>query len=248
MALARFMWNNLIDTATLTESSEDTYFPVENIANALRSKPWRTGTSTALETVIIDLGSAQAVECVALLDHGLTAADTGITLEGNTADSWGSPAFTQNLTRVAGTIAAFFALESYRYWRISFTKSASGETRDIGRVFLGEFISAPITGHSAAVVDTSKIIRSVGGQTFSDERPIFYRIALQLNVITKSVADSLRTMLETIGRRRPFFVSIDDDEEPVNWIYYVKVSGGGSFTAISGNDYWRTTLNLDEQL
>lgn len=246
--MVRLIWDNLVDSATLTASSEDPAFPGINIANALRSKAWRTGTSTADEDIVIDHGSAKAITCVILLDHDLTAGDSDIVLEANATDSWGGPSFSQALTRVEGPIAAYFSSESYRYNRIAFTKSASGETRDIGRVFVGTYDSAPTTGHPIHPKDLSKKSQSDGGQTFSNIRPIYDQITLEMNVITKAIYDLIKTMFDTVGTHQSFFISIDHDVEPVDWIYYVKAKTIPSFQPISTTAYWRTSLSLDEQL
>lgn len=248
MAHTRLLWDNLIDSATLTASSEDSALPGINIANALRSKVWRTGTSTADEDIVIDHGSAKAITCVILLDHDLTAGDSDIVLEANATDSWGGPSFSQALTRVEGPIAAYFSSESYRYNRVAFTKSASGETRDIGRVFVGTYDAAPITGLQIRPKDLSKKSQSIGGQTFHDIRPIYDQIMLEMGVVTKAIYDLIKTMFETVGIHQSFFISIDNDVEPVDWIYYVKAKSMPSFQPVVTTTHWRTSLSLDEQL
>ena len=99
----RLFYNNLIDAdgVVITPTSEVTTLPAENVAHDFRKRVWRTGTSTAAENVVFDLLTAQAVTSIILLDHTLTSGDSSIVLEGNTADSWGAPAFTTTLTYAA---------------------------------------------------------------------------------------------------------------------------------------------------
>lgn len=254
MAEMRLMHTNLVDTATITVNSEDSILVGTNIANALRTKVFRSGIVSASPddpsevTIVLDLGSAQAVTSVILLDHNLTASDTGIALEGNSADSWGAPAFTQSLTRVAGPIAAYFASQSYRYWRITYTKSAGSETRDIGRVFLGTYDTAPITGLGITPMDLSKMSRAIGGQTYHDIRPVYDNIDIQMGVVIKATSDTLKTILDAVGMHTPFFISIDHDVEPVDWIYYVKMRALPRFTPVITTTYWQTSLSMSEQL
>src|SRR5688572_1286488 len=121
----RFFYDNLIDYAAtvITASSQNSAFPANNVANQLREKNWRTGTSTALESVTFDLGSAKSVTSCIVLDHDLTASDTLIKIQGHTSDSWGAPTIDETLTHSSGVISKTFAGASLRYWRFTFTKS-----------------------------------------------------------------------------------------------------------------------------
>jgi len=252
MAQTRIMWTNLVDSSTITASSEDSALPGANIANALRTKVWRSGTTSVSpdaatqENIVIDMGSAKSVTSVILLDHDLTALDTGIALEGNASDSWGAPSFTQALTRVGGPIAAYFASQSYRYWRITYTKEAASQTRDIGRVFIGTYDQVPITGMMINKNDLSKMARSIGGQTFHDVRPNYDEISLQMGVVSKAVFDTLNSITESVGV--PLFVSVDNDVEHVNWLYYVKIRSLPNFNPVIATTYWQSSLSLNEQL
>ena len=89
----RVFYDNLIDKTgvTITPSSQVSTLPASNLAHEFRKRVWRTGTSTAAENVVFNLGSAKAVTSVILLDHTLTAGDSAIALEANSADSWGAP-------------------------------------------------------------------------------------------------------------------------------------------------------------
>ena len=249
MASPRLMLTNLVDTSTITASSEDAVLVADNVANALRTKVWQTGTSTADESIVFNHGSAKSITCVILLDHDLTAGDSGIVIEGNDADSWGTPAFSQALTRVAGPIAAYFTTKTNVYNRIAFTKSASGETRSIGRVFLGTYIESVVAGTLRfRTRDLSKHSRAIGGQEYSDIRPNFDQINVGMELVDKADKDTLKPLFETVGTHTPFFVSLNNDVEPVDWIYYVKNSRIPGWSAVSSTNYWSTMLSMNEQL
>jgi len=254
MANVRFMYDNLIDSATLTESSQQDTLPAENIQNHLKTKVWRTGATVASEYVVIDMGSAQSVTCVVIHAHNLTASDTGIALEGNTADSWGAPAFTQSLTRVDGPISAYFAAQSYRYWRITFTKSSSAETRDIGRVFLGTYYEAvqniTPTGLNIRKTDTTKTDESIGGQSYADIRPIRRDISLSFSNYLHAQYTQFEVIADAVGIHTPLFVSLDHDSEPVTWLYYVKFKSlhSDSPYSVGSTKYWSSSMQLSEQL
>ena len=189
MANPRLAWSNLVDQSgvVLTPSSEAATLPVENIINQLRTKVWQTGTTLTTEFVTFDFGAAVTISAVILLDHDLQSGDTGLKLMGNTADSWGAPAFTQNLTYRAGPISEFFAEQSFRYWRVEFIKDAAAETRQIGRVFLGTYYNqSSLSDLSIMPVDLSKSTRSIGGQQFTDIRPRYDNITLDFELISKT--------------------------------------------------------------
>ena len=256
MSNVRFAWNNLIDASgvVFTPTSETSGLPVENLANELRTKVWRTGTSTAAENVVIDFGSAQSFGCVILLDHDLSAADSAIALEANSADSWGAPAFTQSLTRVAGPISAFFATQSYRYCRLKFTKSAAGQTRQIGRLFIGAYYECARNPDAGGVdikhVDLSKSGKSIGGQRYSDVRSLYDEIRLDFSRLDDAQNDQFDALAAAVGEHASFFVSLDHANEPEDWLYYVALkdlwSAHAQFAGFTPR--WDLGMVLEEQL
>jgi hypothetical protein len=94
-------------------------------------------------TLVADLGSAQAVDVVALCDHNLTAAGT-ISIAGHTVDSWGAPSLSESITYQAGDVLRYLttASRTYRYWRLSLTDTANGDGYlRIGELFLGSYVA-----------------------------------------------------------------------------------------------------------
>ncbi len=88
----RFLYDNLLDSAVLTESSAATGFPVSNLKNPFRSKIWRTaGTTPGTADLVFDLSSLWST--------------TGSNLVSNGADFTGGPPPT-GWTAVNCTLAA----------------------------------------------------------------------------------------------------------------------------------------------
>lgn len=253
----RLFYNNLIDgEVTLTPTSEAELLPVENIANELPGRPWRTGNSTATERVVIDLGSAQSVTAVILFAHTLTASDSAILLEGNSADSWGAPAFSQSLTWSADAIAAVFASQSFRYWRLSFTKSAAGETRDLGRVYMGTYYDTTEQpswdGYETTTRDLSRKLRTPSGQIYADlqtERPRLFRA--RFNAMPGSQATALRTFYATVGEAVSFFAQVETSGE-LTEILYAKLAQPLTLAArgldTGGALAWDGELQMEETI
>ena len=90
----RLFATNLVDSATITASSENDSLLAVNVANELRTKVWRTGATLTQEWIKFDCGAAQAVTSLILANHTLST-DTLVALEGNATDVWGTPSFTQ---------------------------------------------------------------------------------------------------------------------------------------------------------
>lgn len=251
----RFFYNNLIDASgvAFTASSEVSTLPGSNIADEFRARPWRTGTSSAAENIVIDLGSAQAVTAVILLDHTLTSGDSGITLEANSSNAWGAPAFTQSLTWATGTIVATFSTQTYRYWRIKFTKSSAAQSRDIGRVFLGTYLeptdSPDYDGYSEELDDLSRSMTTRTGQTWVDEQPQFSVINLSLSRFGQTDVDNIKTMFRAVGKSKSFFVQVQTSS-PLNDYWYVKFrrSYSRDVAAYDGGFKWDFPLEMEEQL
>jgi hypothetical protein len=254
----RFFYDNWLDYAAtvFTESSENTAFPSSNVANQLRAQPWRTGVSAAAEWAQFDLGSAKAVTSFIVLDHNLTAGDTLIKIEGNTTSSFASPAFSQALTWASGVISATFASQSYRYWRFSFTKSAAGETRDIGRLFLGTYYTTTerpdYDGWKRGHEDLSIRQRTVGGQYYFEARQRYRTGKFDFSEIENTQKESLVTIAERVGIHTSFFVQADETAASgeAKEIVYVNFSDLPDFSVSSfDSDYrWSGTLSVEEQL
>lgn len=253
----RLFYDNLIDKAgvVVTPITEATGFPAYNVINGQRSWIYRTLATVALEAIVFDLGSAKAVTSVILLDHTLTAGDSLIKLQGNASDSWGAPSFSQTLTWAEDVISAVFASQSYRYWRVTFTKASSGVTRDIGRIFLGTYFepvdTADANGYERDTEDLSITSRSAGGQDYSEARP--QARMLKLSFDRSPDADKLGfvALADLCGLHTRFFLQIDPSGtgemvEPV----YGKLADHPKWRvgAFDGSFYWNGQVSFRESL
>lgn len=253
----RLFSDNWIDyTATvITPATQDSILTAANIANALRKKVYRTAATQAAESITLDLGSAKAVTALILLDHTLTAGDSLLKLEGST-NNFASVAFTQALTWASGTILKTIASQTYRYWRISFTKSAAGETRDIGRVYLGtydEFTEAQAPDYTGLVWeknDPSKGIKSAGGVSYFDIQEKFDSFGLKFSMIDQTQVTTFETIFNRVGQTVSFFLQVDPANVPLDRVFYVKCVEDYKrpVKAFDAVYYWDTELKLEEQL
>lgn len=255
---ARFMWENRVDltATTITAGSENTDLPAANVRHPHRTKVYRTGTSAAGEWIKFDFGSAKTVQAVILLDHTLTGSDTSIKVQANTSDSWTAPPVDQAMTYNAGTIAYYFSdLQTYQWWRIIFTKSAAGQTRDIGRVFLGPYYEAVRSFRHGSLkvtpIDLSETDRSLGGQTFSEIKSIYHKVEGEIGNIADAQNTQMAALATACGTHTPWFLSVDNANKPYDLLYYgktEKLSTRNEEMILAGAYLWTTSIEFAEEL
>lgn len=123
-------------TGVVTSGTASTTFPIAGLTDGDPSLPV-TFTGTAC-TVTFDLGSALQVDLAALIAHNLTGT---VTIQGHTADSWGSPTVSQVVPTVTQDADGYWpnrwidlsvpvpsdATRTLRYWRLV----VSGNTANV---------------------------------------------------------------------------------------------------------------------
>ena len=218
-------WNNLVESATLTAGSADGSYPVTNIQKIPTTSEWRTASGTTTSNVVIDLGSAQTVEHMFLIGSALEGLNfTSITLEANTSDSWGAPAYS------SGAITSFpenllylaTGTQSYRYWRVVITNGAGGATfTGFSNLFLGEALSLTNnnidTSWSLSQNERADVSTGLYGQRFIttyNKQNEFKGLSFQL--LTKDELDTVEAMFENRGVDKPIFFMLDSSEGLIN--------------------------------
>lgn len=252
------MYDNTVDYAAtvITAGSANADLPVSNLAHPQRKRVYRTGVSAAAEWVKFDLGTAVAVQAVVLLDHTLTSGDSAIKLQGNATDVWTAPSVDETLTFASGTITKILSsAQTYRWWRVIFTKSAAAEYRDIGRVFLGPVTTMTRKFRYGSLdidpVDLSETEYSLAGQSYSIIRDSFDEINGEFFYITDAQMQSIEAMCAYVGTHTPLFISIDSTNMPTRWLYYGKLTSLGKKKVEhlgSGSYYWSVPFKMREEL
>ncbi len=221
----RFFYTNLFDTATLTESSEASGLPVENAQNEHATKVWRTSNSLTTEYVVGDWGTAQAATAVIIHAHTILATDSSIKFQMHTADSWGSPDLSVDLTRVANTFGAVFASTSKRYFRFVFDKATAASTRDIGRIFVGTYLQPTAIPDFAGVdwkrVDKSAVDEAMGGEEYAETKWFRNEFKIPFSAMKETDFANMRTYYNAVGVYKPHFIQIDT-VSPLDMFYYVR--------------------------
>jgi hypothetical protein len=251
----RYFWNNLIDGASVSfsASSEDSEFPVENLADQRIEKVWKTGATLTDESVVIDFGAAVAIQAFICHAHDLLDTDSTIKIQGNATLAWTSPSVDVTLTRVAGPIVKVWDnAQVYRYWRFIFTKASAGVSRSVGRLFLGPLFSAsnPVDkGYKESISDPSVVTSSISGQVYSNVKTTFRNYALTFDGILDTEKDSYDLMTQGMGTHSSFFMQISASVSPFTDYVNVFFSKQMDFEYISTNGtyaYWKATSELRE--
>ena len=251
-----FLYNNLLDLATLTESSEASGFPAENVKHPFRTKVWRTeGATAGTANLKIDHGSAKAVNCVALANYSWASAPGTLDLEFDDAADFSSIDQTEALTWAAnptangnnGIIIKKFISASYCYNRLNvvYSPGAVPTDWDLGRIFLGTYFEPTherLYGRDSKqrFEDLALISAAVGGQEHADERGI--RRLKQFSFIIESQAqwELYQTMINHVGITKDFFIAFDYDSEPDEMTWYGRFLNLPSMTRINN-----TAVRLD---
>ncbi len=249
----QFLYDNLLDSATLTASSSATGFPANNLKNPFRTKVWRTAGATAgTANLVINHGSAKAVTCIALTGYTWTSAPGTLNLEFNATDSWGAPSATETLTWAAtpttngnkATIIKIFASKSYQYNRLNvvYSPGAVPTDWDLGRIFVGTYFQPTYNYDPQPKIDMgdeSIGSKTIGGQKHFDEIEKFRPVSFSCTVISQAQWELFQTMINTVGISKSLFVAFDYDNEPDEMTIY------GHFTNLPGaSGYAYAAYNL----
>lgn len=131
--------NIITDNATLTPSSEDTAYPVENVYDVIAANVFRCTSKTSL-TLLVDLGSAVEADTIALVNHNLTQAGVATLYAGNV-----NPPVTlvASINYRQHDAWKSFTLQSARYWLLTLTDS-NPDYLQLGQLLIGRRTAMPV--------------------------------------------------------------------------------------------------------
>lgn len=205
--------DNYIDDATLTASTENPQYTVDNIQDPHLSSKFRFTAKTS-ESIVVDYGTAVECDSIAILGHNLTASAT-LKIQGNSSDSWTSPPLDETITASTDEIAHFFTAGTYRYWRFTFSDTANTSSYiELGRLFLYSattisrvFTNSFVENH----VDTSRRYYSISGQVYG-VKGITYRVyQLDFSYWSTDMVNTVLQIKEDTRGITPIVVVLDED-------------------------------------
>lgn len=153
------------------------------------------------EFLEFDFTTAQAATAAVIDGHDFDGTETNILLDSSAdAITWTNRA---TFTFASGeAMVVFIDSVSARYWRIIFTKAASTEFKEIGRVFIGTYIQPTRgiqLGGRRTLTDTSQTKRAFSGTQFADLRNKFWELDFKIKHEPQATFDALRDALSDLG-------------------------------------------------
>lgn len=184
-----------------------------------------TGDNIALHTeefLVVDLGSALAVDSVALMFNpidGITTSSTAtIKIQANASNSWGSPSVDVTLTPDTQDKVAthfFSSDQSYRYWRLSIIDPDNANAYlEIPKLILAnatELSQNPEQVFTYQLTDKSEIKRTDYGHLYADQRPNLRSMEFSYKYMDYSDAETLLDIYNTIQSHIPIGISLDSE-------------------------------------
>lgn len=265
-----WMYDNKADTlGTWTSvNTSDPSFPPANLQNFLAAKVWRSGAAVATERLLLDLGAATAPAAkwyLVLHAHNFSDVLTGdVTVEGHTSNSWGSPTFTDTIPAAEwGGGTAFLEIPAVsaglRWWRISMVKTNAADVLQIGRASLGPGYLSDDSGDpdlpslERAWAELVNRDASVLGQVYAEQRAQFWRIKGKVTAMPEATAAALRTIWQTVGTWKPFFIMVYPTGWPTDtWgvPYYVHLAAPPTepLRGYGAGYLWDVPFSFEEQL
>jgi hypothetical protein len=198
---------------------------------------WDLGTS----------GNPNAFVLIGPRDKAITLTSGAVVkLQGNSSDSWASPAYEKTLTlddrAIIETSTSGLHSSALRYWRLEITDASNplGYV-EIGVVYLGAYFE-PTRGavqfpFGADYVDHTEMSRSEGGQTFADIKAKTMDLAPEWFGLTIAEKETIDDHFEEVGIGRPWFIQLDPDlvYSTSQGIYtrYVKFTSAPGYTLVA---------------
>lgn len=185
-----------------------------------------TGDNIALHTeefLVVDLGSALAVDSVALMFNpidGITTSSTAtIKIQANASNSWGSPSVDVTLTPDTQDKVAthfFSSDQSYRYWRLSIVDPDNANAYlEIPKLILANatvLTQNPDKTFGYTLSDQSEIRRTDYGHQYSDQRPNLRSMDFSFKYIDYTDSETLMDIYNTVQSVIPIAISLDSTE------------------------------------
>ncbi len=227
MADVTFATSELSDAGTLTTGNEVGTLPAVNLQDPQPTKKWRTSGLSSMY-VVVDLGSAKAINLVALIATNLSSGANwqirGATSEANLTAAPGynstSVSAWPGTGKPGGWTDQLFSLlwlttaQTYRWWRIDVTDSGNGDGYiEAGRLII-DAAWQPTIGLSpnwgVQWVDPGPREMSIGGNIYPTQRTHHrvIELALDFNDQTAMMANAFELQRKR-GASKDVFVLVD---------------------------------------
>jgi hypothetical protein len=199
-------WHNALwrPEASITASSEAAANPDGNLLHPRQHITWRSSAVGSEVQLVVDCGRPVAVEVLTLDNHNLTSAAT-ITLEGHTADSWGTPDVSETVTFHPSKLRHVLARPlAKRWWRGRLLDTGNGdgylEAGALG-LWAGIFeASLASTATAVTLQDQTRAVRTRHHRETTRSLEQFKTVTINWPLLTRGQARELRRVMREVGR------------------------------------------------
>lgn len=227
MGKIRFLWDNLVDGATVTANSSATGFPVTNLQHPWYLKTHRT-MGVAAEWWKFDLGATpDPVQYFVWYYHNIEDdTDTVLQIQASNdiAETWVDPALHEAVTWHSGQLIHFFSTpKTYRYWRfyVEDPGNVAGYLR-CGRPYLGSYLQPTYNFFTKTLrlLDPSELVYSSNRQMSANTKDVYRGWDLKFDTVIETDRAFFEDMFVAVGLNFPYFVILDSADND-DTLYYV---------------------------
>ncbi len=249
----RILYQNQIPNATIFYSTEDANRSwLDTLIDTRLSRFGRTLGVTA-EWLKFNFSSPVEISYLGILAHNLTSSAI-VVLQGNTTDSWTTPAYEQTITITNGidVVVELTTPQTYAFWRLTMadTTNTAGYIQ-IGLIYLGDYIQLPWSDAGSSAIPlktTSQTDISDGGQVYLDKGYFYKAPEFTFTDVSQADVVLLETFFRVVDIGIPFILLIWEDALTVEPALYCTLNEGISKTRsnITGGVYYNLKLSFRE--
>jgi len=238
--MTRFLMYNKLQDCTLTPSTANELYPVENLYSFRRAEQFRFTGNTSENLVIFKGGLS--FDSIVIDSHNLTSSAT-VKIQANASDSWTSP--TVDITATVADVISYVwaSVQSYDYVRILIEDPTNTAPIRLGIVFLAEaqrfkirdgFITPYQPLGKAAFRSLDISMPYVDNQT--ELQTFFDRVAGTI---------FLSNTRQQFGTSPPFYTILDEDCTSFPPLFGV-LTGPVQRTKIQAHDAYDVSIQIEE--
>ncbi len=246
----QILYENNIEDATIDSSSENPDYDFDTALNDTRLS--RTGRTTGVSSQWVKFSFTGTIDVtyICILGANITSGAT-VTIEANSSDSWGSPAFSQALTYYDGVYITNFTQETYQYWRLTIDDGSNTDGYiEIGFIFLGESLAMPpmLRNQKLPRTTTSTNQKSMRGQLYGNREIILRSASINFaQAITNSYKTNIDTFFETVETIQPFIMLVWENSLDIENPMYCNLTKSLEWSRAKNEDVtWNLTMDVQE--
>lgn len=209
----QILYDNNVFDATIDSSTEHPEFTFSSALIDRRLS--RVGRTLAVDVQWIKFSFSSAIDVthVAILNHNFTSSAT-VTIQGNTSDSWATPAFSHVCTIADEIIYSDGLTHTYKYWRITIDDPTNTNTYlELAYVYLGGHADFPYYDTTPVFgwVSTAEASQSATGQLYGDLRLVLKTVETTHPDVNQTDLDAIISFFESMDKVTPFILLLAED-------------------------------------